>query len=58
MIHRRPVPRTGARRDNASTGEGEWEHHMTPRARGLIEDLYAQDFEMFGYARLPMPCDA
>lgn len=58
VIHRKPVPWTGARHDNASTQKGEWGRQMTPRARGLIEDLYAQDFEMFGYARLSVPCDA
>ncbi|MEM1297857.1 MAG: sulfotransferase family 2 domain-containing protein [Pseudomonadota bacterium] len=58
VIHRKPAPWTGARHDNKSAAEGEWKSALTPDAKTWIEALYACDFEMFDYARLPTVRDA
>lgn len=49
VIHRRPTEWDGARHDNESARQGEWQDAMTPFARARIEALYATDFETWSY---------
>jgi len=49
VIHRRRETWDGARHDNASTKAEEWRTEMTPAVRAAIEEIYAQDFALFGY---------
>lgn len=51
MIRRRRIMCEDGRRDNASADLDEWRTAMTPAASELIEDIYAEDFDAFDYAR-------
>ena len=53
-IHRRRIDWQDARRDNVSAGTAEWRGEMTPAAAARIEQLYASDFEMWEYDRVPL----
>lgn len=58
VIHRRREAWADTRHDNSSAGVDEWRSHMTAEAKALIEDLYAQDFLVWGYDRLPDAANA
>ena len=50
-IARRPTPYRSEKRENASADVSEWETAITPRAQAAIEDVFAEDFVLFDYAR-------
>lgn len=51
-IARRPQTYRSEKRENASAEAGEWAGALTPRAKAAIEEIYAVDFDLFGYSRL------
>ncbi|MFK7942465.1 MAG: sulfotransferase family 2 domain-containing protein [Paracoccaceae bacterium] len=53
VIQRKPTAWQSDRHDNSSANEGEWQAHLTPGVKAQIEALYALDFELFEYVRLP-----
>ena len=50
-IARRPTTYRSEKRENASADVGEWETEMTPRAQAAIDEIFAEDFRLFGYAK-------
>lgn len=53
-IERRPTKPETATHANASAGVDEWREALSPAAQAAIEDVFAVDFDLFGYKRMEL----
>lgn len=51
-VLRAPTSYKTTERANASANPDEWKDAMSPIAKATIEDIYAEDFQLFGFNRL------